>query len=92
MLPEDVAHGAQVQRGSGGESNLEKEGDAGTRYLPQGRCSKGNEPVPGEGIPRDCTDAVPGRIKCVEKEGRGWVPAAGEGMGSQCLMGDRVSV
>ena len=46
MLPEDLAHGIQVQRCSGGVSNLKKEGDADTRYLPQG--SKGNKPVTGE--------------------------------------------
>ena len=84
MLPEDVAHGVQVQRGSRGLSNLEKEGDADTRYLPQGCCSKQNKPVTGEKIPRDSTYEVPGR--------EGWLPGAGEGMGSQCLMGDRVSV
>lgn len=87
VLPEDVARGAQGQRGSGGESNLEKEGDAGTRYLPQGRCSKGNEPVPGEKTPRDCTDEVPGRIKFMEKEGRAVGARGGRGDGESVFNG-----
>ena len=83
MLPEDVARGVRVPRGSGGLCSLEKEGDADTRCLPRGCCGKRNKPVTGERIPRDPTWAGPGR---------GAAAGAGEGMGSPCLMGDRVSV
>ena len=72
MLPEDVARGVRVPRGSGGLCSLEKEGDADTRCLPRGCCRKRNKPVTGDRIPRDPTWAGPGREGRLQGLERGW--------------------